>query len=174
MVTHLLNLAELRAIAWTPPTSGYLFGIGFGRAIAGGAALGSVYGFLVLLVLQVSSIDPAGIAGALAFAAVFGGGLGSVGGMIAGMLLAPLVARLVTTKCARRHDVATVADRAFISGIVAASLLFTVPLATIGAFSAMARPGYFVPVSIAILYGGFVARGVVYAGARQHLKDPSA
>ena len=55
-----------------------------------------------------------------------------------------------------------------------ALLLFTVLLAIVGAFAEMTRPHYFVPVSIAVVYGGFWARGVVYSGARRQRQDPTA
>ncbi len=136
-------------------------------------ALGSAYGALAVIVV-LATINPVGNAVGFMIGALVGGWLGFIGGIGAGLLLSPLVARLVTTKCTHRHRVATVADRAFMSGIIATGLLVTVLLAIVGAFAEMTRPHYFVPVSIAVVYGGFWARGLVYAGARRQLKDRSA
>lgn len=158
---------------WTPPKLRYLIGIGLVRAIAGGMALGSAYGGLLVLVV-LATINPAGNAVGFVLGAVVGGWLGFMGSIGAGILLSPIVARLVTTRCADRHTVATVADRAFISGILATGLLVAVLLTIAEAVPAMTRPNYFVPVSIAVMYGGFWARGVVYSGALRQLKERSA
>ena len=158
---------------WSPPKLGYLIGIGCVRATAGGMVLGAAYGASAVIVV-LATINPAVNAVGCAIGALVGGWLGFIAGTAAGILLSPLVARVVTTRCANRHNVATVADRAFITGIFLTGLLAAVLLAIVEAFPAMTRPNYFIPVSIAVMYGGFWARGVVYSGARRQLKDPSA
>ncbi|MEO6467677.1 MAG: hypothetical protein ABIP21_01150, partial [Acidimicrobiia bacterium] len=122
MIAHHLATSHLRAVPWSPPKLGYLISVGCFRATAGGMTLGAAYGASAVLVV-LATINPVGNAVGFAIGALVGGWLGFIAGSAAGVFLSPLVARLVITRCANRHNVATVADRAFITGTFLAGLL---------------------------------------------------